>query len=360
MNNILSINEESVILDILKEIPYQSLHEHHIIKNIHNNFRTVKRIKPEISQTGLYRFTLPEEGFLQGLCLSFSFSSDGNNINVEERAAARIFSEIWLKQGLKDLCKNTPSYILSRINQEPVQKQKNYIELTTFNQIFDNNEVTASVPIFCSFTDLESNYLLLNYFKRLEVHCQLNNDMLWQSTLTDMKVELVAFIKNYEPQYYNSFIYKEFQNFSKNYFSYDILNIKKTLEIGTSFTRIDLKGPFLIFAIHSIIFNNNWSNVPISRMILNCQGINVLDIKTSENAFIEPSYYQYNGNSLSYFFGSKQRHYHSGAININNGPWYLMIYHDPITEPGQLHTDLEYFCIFETDNSGIFEKNILY
>jgi hypothetical protein len=95
-------------------------------------------------------------------------------------------------------------------------------------------------------------------------------------------------------------------------------------------------------------------------MILSCQGITVLDIKTTENALLDPSYYQYNGNTLSYFFGHKERGYHSGAINSNNGPWEIIIYHDQALGSETLNISLEYFCIVESDHYGIFEKNILF
>jgi hypothetical protein len=69
MNFPLVINEESIILNILNDIPYQGIHEHAITKNIHNNFRTTKRLKSEIRNDGLYRYVLPEEGFLEGILL---------------------------------------------------------------------------------------------------------------------------------------------------------------------------------------------------------------------------------------------------------------------------------------------------
>lgn len=347
-----------MILNLFKEIPYQPLHEHTITKNVPNNFRSIKRIVPEISSAGLYKFTLPEQGFLQGLCLSFSCSSYDNT--SEEKVATRIFSSIHLRQGLKDVFFNCPSYSLARLNQEPVQRQNNFTELASWSQMFDNNEITCSLPIFSSFTDNERNYLLLNYFRRLELHCQLNNNVITNESIVGLNVELIVFIKNYEDEYYNSFVFKEFRTYKKNYFSYDVFNVQKQLNIGDTETDIVLHGPLLVFALHSIIFDQDNANVPISKMILNHQGTDVLNIKTSENALLDPSYYQYNGNSFSYFFGSKMRDHHSGAININNGPWIITIFHDEITESSVLNLDLEYFCIFESDRNGLFEKNILY
>lgn len=359
MNNILSVNEESVILNIFKDIPYVPLHEHSITKNIPNNFRSIKRINPEISSNGLYRFTLPEQGFLQGICLSFTCSSYDNT--SEDKVATRIFSSIYLKQGIKDIFHNGPSYSLARLNQEPVQRQNNFTELSNWSQMFDNNEISCHLPIFCSFTDNEKNFLLLNYFKRLELHCQLDSNVINNESIVDLNVELIVFIKNYEDEYYNSFIYKEFfLSKSKNYFSYDIFNIQQTLEVGTTETQIELNGPLLVFAIHSIIFDSSYANIPIYKFILNHQATDVLNIKTAENALLDPSYYQYNGNSLSYFFGHKSRDYHSGAINLNNGPWTITLFHNEITEESILNIDLEYFCILESDRKGLFEKNILY
>ena len=347
-----------MILNIFKEIPYQPLHEHSITKNVPNNFRSIKRIVPEISNTGLYKFTIPEQGFLQGLSLSFTCSSYNNT--SEEKVATRIFKTINLRQGLKDIFVNTPSYSLARLNQEPVQRQQNFTELTNWSQMFDNNEISCSLPIFSSFTDNERNFLLLNYFRRLELHCQLDQNIITNEAIVGLNVELIVFIKNYEDEYYNSFIFKEFRTFKKNYFSYDVFNVQKILSVGDTSTEIVLHGPLLVFAIHSIIFDTTNANIPISKMILNHQGTDVLSIKTSENALLDPSYYQYNGNSLSYFFGIKSRDHHSGAININNGPWIITIYHNTITETSILNLDLEYFCIFESDRNGLFEKNILY
>lgn len=361
MNNILSVNDESVILNIFKDIPYQPVHEHTVTKNIPNNFRSIKRITPEISSSGLYRFTLPEQGFLQGMCLSFTCTSYDNT--AEDKVATRIFNSIYLKQGLRDIFHNGPSYSLARLNQEPVQRQNNFTELSNWSQMFDNNEISCSLPIFSSFTDNEKNYLLLNYFRRLELHCQLNQNVITDESIVGLNVELIVFIKNYEDEYYNSFIYKEFllnKKSKKNYFSYDIFNIQRTLEVGSTETQIILHGPLLVFALHSIIFDTTHANIPIYKLILNHQGTDVLNIKTSENALLDPSYYQYNGNSLSYFFGHKSRDYHSGAINLNNGPWIITLHHNEITETSILNIDLEYFCILESDLNGLFEKNILY
>lgn len=362
MNYPLIINEESVLLNILSDIPYQGIHEHGITKNIHNNFRTVKRLKPESRNDGLYRFTLPEEGFLEGIVFNITISSAIiNGTFIEERAGCRVFENIFLKQGSKELCKINPSYILARINQEPVQKQKNYFELTTFNEIPNENTINCIVPFFSSFTDNSHNNLLLSYFKRLEIHAFFNQDLITDWLITNIDIDCSVFIKNYEPEYYNSFIYKEFSLTKfKNYFSYDIFTIKQPLDIGSTYTKIPLQGPYLVFAIHSIIFNSNWSNVPINRIQLQCSGFTVLDITTQENALLEPSFYQYNGNSFSYFFGSKSRDHHSGAININTGPWTLTVFHNQIGEAGNIYIDLEYFCILRSDQKGVFEKNLIF
>jgi hypothetical protein len=85
----------------------------------------------------------------------------------------------------------------------------------------------------------------LSYFKRLEIHGFLNQDIIDSWNVTSVSIDCTVFIKNYEPEYYNSFIYKEFllSKGLKNYFSYDIFTINTSLDIGSTYTRIPLTGP---------------------------------------------------------------------------------------------------------------------
>lgn len=353
----LVINEESVILDILNDIPYTDLHSHMIPKHVLNNFRSIKRLKPEITSSSRYKFTLPEEGFLERLVLKITFTSFENVLT--DGLGARVFEKITLKQGLKDVFSNDMNYIISRINSEPVNKQKNYNELINpqLNLCLADNVVYC--PIFSSFFDVSNNNIFLNYIRRLDLHCDLNIPV--AQLLLYLDVELLCYVKNYTKEYYNTFIKNEFIDDQKNYFSYDTYTITTNIIEGSSRTLINLNGPYLCFAIHNIIFNSNYTMKNIDKMVLNCNGLDVISIKPQENSFIDPSYYQYNGSLLSYYFGSKDRTYHSGSININTGPWTLTIYHDQITTSGYtLHTTLEYFCIMECDRLGILSKNILF
>lgn len=353
----LDINEESVILDILKAIPYSNEHKHIIPKNIANNFRSLKKVKPTITggpnvENSIYSFTLPDSGFLERLVLRITFNSSEDL--VTDALGSRIFKKIVLKQGLKDIFTNSPSYIVSRINSEPVNKQKNYQELISpqFDMCTSNNVVYC--PIFSSLFDVSNNNILLNYIKRLELQCTLG------SLVDDVDVELICYIKNYQQPYYNSYIYHELQ-YEKNYFSYDTYNIQTPISSGATYVTIPLKGPFLIFALHNIIYNENYTNLNIDRMVLNCNGTDVLNIRTQDNGFIEPSFYQYNGSLLSYYFGSKDRTFHSGSINVQQGPWTMTIFMDQAsTSTYTLNTSLEYFCILECDTLGNINKNILF
>lgn len=354
-------NRDSKLLDILSNIPYDNIHEHRLHMNLPSNMKTINRLKASnIINENKYVFDLKESGFLYNMMLKVSLTSAGDNSGLPSLLGSRIFSDIEFRQNSKMIFKLDPSYIIARTLSLPEGEMENMIALLNGDKTFNNNTVNYYIPIYCSFFESESNSILLNYIKRLQLVCTLN-DLEYNSPITNIDVTLLCYNRYYEDNFYDMYI-ENVYNQSKNIFGYDNYLIDTELLSGSSSKRIELKGNFNCFCLSNIILNSDYSNVLIKNMILECNGNVLLQVNNRENLIINKgsNSLESSGASLSYYFGQRNRSSYTGGVNLNEGPWYMTIEYDTLISDAKLKTLIEYFTISTIDLNGIIERNILY
>ena len=375
MNYVLNYNKQSHLIEQLhKTVPIETTFHHGILKNIPNLVKTQYYVEPSTrtnSSNTSYVFQLPDEGFLLGLVLETQLTSEGNNIEAEERIGARVYQNIQFKQGNKILAENCPDYIEARID-ESLESQDAFNEMTDPDQDWNANTITTYTPLFYSFTDKPSNALLLNYYRNLEIEAVKNEELdnTLDSPVTALTNRLVCFISYLDDSYYNSYVYNVFYQEYFNIFSYDKYVQKDSVSSGATSLRVSLQCYNLVFAIHLILKNTeNYSQEQVKTLKVWCNsGRQIVDTTKRLNYYDTGrqtgKISSHQGNLMfSYFFGiSKDRDYHSGGINtVASRDLELEVTFDAVPDENyQLVTVCEYYTLLQTDRMGKLSRLITF
>lgn len=360
INKVLMTNRDSNLLGYLSNVPYNNIHEHRLNMNLPSNMKTINKLSPaNILNGNKYVFDLKDSGFLYNMMIKVTLTVSGNNSTLPSLLGARIFSDIEFRQNSKMIFKLDPSYIIARTLSMPQEEMENNIALLDGDAVLNNNSVNYYIPIYCSFFENESNSILLNYMKRLQLICTLNDLSFTGLVSTDVK--LLCYNRYYEDNFYDKYI-ENVYDLPKNVFGYDNFLINTTLESGSNSKRIELKGNFNCFCLSNIIMKADYSNVLIRNLKLECNGNVLVEVNNRENLLMNKgtNSLESSGTSLSYYFGNRKRDCYTGGVNLNEGPWFMTIDYDTLNTSATLKTLIEYFTISTIDMQGNIERNILY
>lgn len=117
-----------------------------------------------------FRFQLPNFDILTGLFLVVTLTSTSNNTtNTSNNTGAILWNSINFLQYGKSLLNYPPTYSICRNNESPHIEEEEFFETIILGQPLNNNTQTYFLPLYGPMFDNCNNYLLLEFFRNLEL-----------------------------------------------------------------------------------------------------------------------------------------------------------------------------------------------
>ena len=112
-----------------------------------NIIKQIDTIDPQINDN-IFIFQLPKTGFLINLVIESELTRDQDNRLINNNIGIHLFKDIYLKQGTKIIQHLTSEYLISRIDDEQVEKRDALLHLINPNIDFNNNTIKVYTPLY--------------------------------------------------------------------------------------------------------------------------------------------------------------------------------------------------------------------
>lgn len=389
-NSVLEQNKFSKILEqYTKDVVYDKIYDPNNIPKLPNSYNYSYRQNPELSfiptQPGdKFIFKIRNKHFLNGILIRASTIGSTNVGSTNE--GLRLWRKYSIVQDGKTIWTCTPSYLSSRIDNEPFSIE-NYL-----NDIIDiqTDPIDPTInyylaPLFAPCFDKDNNYLLLQNNKNLELHLEwadcfdheTDDDIVFFDT-TGFNVQIEIFCTAYEDSFEDTYQFKNYDKDLVNKYWYNVRSFSNQIptsadnnllppfnrpgiyESSTTSATLHLDQFFYsLKSIYCIVYDSLGNEKPIISMIIKKgdQVIGYID-NFSKNLLTYYSKDRYipglttNSNGSVYTFGLKDKIGFTGLLCLNPDQYSITINY---TE--DVSTDLVWYCDVEYIQTLVSHKD---
>ncbi len=259
VNQIFESNKESKYVETFSKLPYtkqfcQSKSENYPQYYVYEQLLIAENNQTTYPDDGtIFKFKIPNLDFLTGLCIKLTLTTDFDNTVLTSNNTSAIF---WKKMNIKQygniIYTVTPSYILTRVKEALEPGENEYLESLILGAALNVNTQTYYLPIYGPMFDKHENYLLLDFYKNLEVELVFNRINISGNNTIDLK--LMLYRMSVKQEFKNSYI----ENISKEKFMipwYSIRSSENILATIVTNYKLYIDNFLTIKKIHLSIYN---------------------------------------------------------------------------------------------------------